>query len=117
MSDDTVKSVIPANWPRDRASGLPSGPVIRLPHDAGVLECRRRLNAAIASLPRPRGGWSRRDQSLVSAIERLCITLAPADDPTSSAWWAIGDALGAVVRVIEMDEKQATEEEQTRGGE
>ena len=109
------ESVIPANWPRDRVTGLPSGPAIRLPHDAGVLECRRRLNAAIASLPTPRSGWSRRDQVLVSAIERLCIMFAPADDPTSSGWWAISDALGAVVRVIEMDEKQAAawKEEET----
>ena len=107
------ESVIPANWPRDRVSGLPAGPAIRLPHDAGVLECRRRLSDAIASLPRPRGGWSRRDAVLVTAIERLCITLAPADDPPSSGWWEISDALGAVVRVIEMDERQAAEEEET----
>lgn len=107
------ESVIPANWPRDRNAGLPAGPAIRLPHDADYLTCRKRLSAAIASLPRPRGGWSRRDAVLVSAIERLCITFVPADDPRSSGWWAISEALGAIVRVIEMDEKQATKEEDT----
>ena len=110
------ESVIPANWPRDRVSGLPAGPVIRLPHDADYLTCRQRLNLAIASLPRPRGGWSRRDRVLVDAIQSLCVMFAPADDPRSSGWWAISDALGAVVRVIEMDEKQATawKEEETK---
>ena len=111
MSESAIRS----NWPRDRVTGLPAGPAIRLPHDAGVLECRRRLNLAIASLPRPRGGWSRRDQVLVSTIERLCMTFVPADDPRSSGWWAISDALGAVVRVIEMDEREATKEEVTDG--
>jgi hypothetical protein len=107
------ESVIPANWPRDRVSGLPAGPAIRLPHDADYLTCRRRLSDAIASLPRPRGGWSRRDRVLVDAIERLCVMFAPADDPASSGWWAIDGALGTVVRVIEMDENQATEKEET----
>ena len=111
---DRNGSVIPADWPRERITGLPAGPVIRLSHDAGSNECRRLLNLVIASLPTPRGGWSRRDRELVYAIERLCLMFAPADDPTSSAWWAIRDALGAIVRVIEMDEREAA---RTQGGE
>ena len=106
-------SVIPATWPREPATGSLIGPRIKLPHDAGALECRRLLNLAIASIPEPRGGWSRRDRVLVDAIQSLCVMFAPADDPTSSAWWAISDALGAIVRVIEMDEREATKEEVT----
>jgi hypothetical protein len=95
-----IRSLLPAGWPRYQL-GQAKGPLLELRANMNSNECRRALSEAFGRIPEPKGGWSGRNAVIVGAIRGLCTMFAPYDDPDSSGWWEIQDALDAVAQMAD----------------